>query len=247
MIEDETKSSEVFNSEGKTLMDVKKPAKTARKKPYVVTIVILIVLLLGVMGFGVYEVLMNLRLEDEIAEIRQENENLSVEMQGEQEKTETEDETEQVEEKTEATEEASEDYIYVGQWGIKIKVPEELKNISYNFTGSDVLYVSGVVCGNGRCQYVPQFLKNSAERGTGLGALSRVPKDQAYPETIKIGEYAKSNWLERGYGKVVYIEDDYFYAYEKANGLWGPESEWEWEKESTNLVEEMLKNNISEF
>ena len=67
----------------------------------------------------------------------------------------------------------TEDYIYVGEWGIKIKIPDGLDYVSYTFgTVSDlsnVLYVNGV---NGGDDRLPGFADMFRNHG-GLGAVSR--------------------------------------------------------------------------
>lgn len=68
------------------------------------------------------------------------------------------------------------DYIYVGEWGIKIKIPEELKKVSYlvdyrvSEQNEEYLYINGVV---GDTENIPSFLNTPTEEFW-LGCLHRL-------------------------------------------------------------------------
>lgn len=65
-------------------------------------------------------------------------------------------------------------YIYIGEWGIKIKIPEELSWVGYSFAPSDntsSVFVYGV---KGHFDTRPQFL-NELQLSGGLASITRAP------------------------------------------------------------------------
>lgn len=236
-------------------MTQKKYSKLVRRKPYVVAIVVLTVLMVAGAGFGVYGMITRGQADDKVgllnSELEQKDEALKLAEEKLGAKIEIEpgaDTEDEADAPSNTNVVAAKDYVYIGEWGIKIKIPENLHTVSYVFyAGRNVLYVSGAVCDDGRCQYYPAFIDNTLEHGTGLGALSRIHKSEAGGE-IELGKnVAGKDENSRGFGRVVYIDDDYFYTYEIANGLMGEQSEAQWEVDSAKAVGEMLMNGVSAF
>lgn len=224
------------------------PNRLGRK--YIYVMVVMVIITVAGVGFGIFgmvtgtnktndarELEVRLEQKDEALKRLEERSGMTVEVEDKDEISETVVDVV-----------AAKDYIYIGEWGIKIKVPENLHSVSYVFYGGkNLLYVSGVVCGNGRCQYYPAFMENTVGSGTGLGALSRHHKSEAGGEIV-VGEYVAGKGDDaRGFGRAVYVDDEYFYTYEMANGFMGVASETQWESESVGAVGEMLKNGVSKF
>ncbi len=140
---------------------------------------------------------------------------------------------------------ASSDYIYISEWGIKLKIPEELKNVSYLFdsiitTETDPeageqtvsrqdLYIWGVPKA---ALSVPtpafaQFKTNPY----GLGLITRRPEKS----TTDIKD-----------GKKVYASDGYIYYYYYPQSVTSTDDqEKQWELTSVNLVKDMLSTGVS--
>lgn len=134
---------------------------------------------------------------------------------------------------------ATKNYIYVGEWGIKIKIPKGLKNVSYAFRSN--LAESGETTEDGKAKvittetlclsalldemrYTPEdfSLKNNPE---GLGCLVR--------STDKDTE----NYL--GYvGKV----GEYYYTYARSDVDVEDEQESQWWEQASVLISEALNS-----
>lgn len=140
---------------------------------------------------------------------------------------------------------ASSDYIYIGEWGIKLRIPEGLKNVSYRFSnfvhqdGNSEIYPydkTKTVCVSAildEMDYTPEsfsILNNS------FGCLTQLKEsdaDQFTPEEI------------------VKIDDEVFrYKYpEDIRSISTNEQEQNWGTKIIPLVQQMLTNpdNISKF
>ncbi len=137
------------------------------------------------------------------------------------------------------------DYVYIGEWGIKIKIPNGLKNVSYRF--SDILYAADEseashaaqsVCVSGILDdmaYTPDsFTLNDGK--IGFGCLERMQKDivvegGSVPAEVKeIGDYK------------------YYYAHPQALMSQDPQ-EQAWEQQAVELVQNMLStaSNLTAF
>ncbi len=141
---------------------------------------------------------------------------------------------------------SSPDYIYIGQWGIKIKIPENLKNLHYNYRGEgadrfeysdgtikifdheSTVSVSGTDGeGDG---IAPDFAKNS------LGSVSRY-KEGTYECQASCPTY------------VTTIDSyEYYYAHPQAVSS-QEQADAEWEMASVQLIQSMLSSpeNYSRF
>lgn len=231
-------------------------SKNRQKNKYLIPMIILAVIALGGICFGIFGMVMNGKSNQETKDLRADLEqktealNLAEEKLGAKIEVEPETQTpdEEPSSSNNANISASRNYIYVGEWGIKIQVPEELKSVSYNFIGGkDYLYVSGITCGNGQCQYYPQFLEDAVMNGSGLGALARYSKnDGTYtPQTENGVKILVHNGIS--VGTVVYEDDTYYIVYGHPNGIFGTGEEQEWARSSIDLIEDMLTHSISAF
>ena len=120
--------------------------------------------------------------------------------------------------------EDTKDYIYIGEWGIKIKISDELTNINYQYVGDGyhdscrTLELTASTKGDGS---KPSFIKTVLDERSSLGAVMRCPKEDFYP-----------------YGTSIDIDDPvYSYYYE------GPQlsfTQTDWESESVNAIKDMF-------
>lgn len=224
-----------------------------KTRKYLVGIVVLAIATLAGVGFGVYGMVMKGQTDDKVGALNSELERKDEALKQVEEKLGTKIEIGAEGEQdltSNANVPAAKDYIYIGEWGIKIKIPETLHSVSYVFYGGkDLLYVSGVTCGNGRCQYYPAFMENIVGNGTGLGALSRYRKDDS---NLRVEEQDGAKLLVYngdGYtlGPVVYEDNEYYLCYSHSQAAYGTESEQEWEIESADAVQDMLRHGVSAF
>jgi hypothetical protein len=134
----------------------------------------------------------------------------------------------------------STDYIYVGEWGLKIKIPDSLSTVSYRFSheaGFTKVTVWGVDCSGGRCQFFPNYA-NVNENTYGMGSITRYPKGTTFNE-------ASSPTL-------VFSDESYDYYQYHPQMVYttdNPSDEAQWEMDGINTIDEMLSNpdNYSKF
>ena len=128
------------------------------------------------------------------------------------------------------------DYIYVGEWGLKIKIPNELKMASYalqhykydNQEDVSSIVVSGVI---GDINSLPDYA--NIEKCGGLGSIGRLKKGT---ETLE--------------GNLVFSDDNYDYQYSHPQATCSIDaSEQASEAEVTNLIQNILTdaNNYSKI
>ncbi len=124
------------------------------------------------------------------------------------------------------------DYIYVGEWGLKIKIPNELNYVGYNFWPSEDsvyehLYINGV---SGNDSKMPEFAKMSNYMGLGVVTRYLTSADQeVYPNTYL--------------GYLVFSDDTYSYYYSGSQAYYSTdEDELILEKASRDVIETMLEN-----
>lgn len=133
------------------------------------------------------------------------------------------------------------DFIYVGEWGIKLYIPDGLEKVSYVFrnqiiAATDTLpagevesvCVSGVPSGVTR---IPDYFRTAEFNG--LGCLTRVPDNNLGIDTQK---------------RSVYQDGTYYFFYDAStiDDSQNPE-EREWQTQATTLVQELLTKNITKF
>ncbi|MBR3052054.1 hypothetical protein IKG60_00340 [Candidatus Saccharibacteria bacterium] len=77
------------------------------------------------------------------------------------------------------------DYIYVGEWGVKIKIPAELSWVGYSFSPSNTTSTIAVYGAKGQFDTRPSFL-NFPESTGGFGYVTRAPIGYGSVGGIKI-------------------------------------------------------------
>ena len=114
------------------------------------------------------------------------------------------------------------DYIYVGKWGLKIKVPEELVVLRHKFvdeTNNDSSSLCVMGYNKKDSQSSPSFVDNDEY----LTCISRVPKDSS------------------PYGYKIFSEGDYDYLFNNAQTYYSiDENDISWEKESRELMSQVF-------
>ena len=127
------------------------------------------------------------------------------------------------------------DYIYIGEWGIKIKIPSELNVTGYIYEKSGSSYGDGIALAGvkGNVNNIPEFAKIDSS-SSAEGYLRRIENGGEFP-----------------YGALVYTdENNNNYYYEHPQSIDSTdESMQNLEIESVNLFEQMLrdKNNYSKI
>ena len=126
----------------------------------------------------------------------------------------------------------SADYIYVGEWGLKFKIPEGLEKISYlvDYRVSEqyenYLYINGVA---GNYEGTPSFLNTSVEEYW-LGCLHRLVQGEE-PE------------LKASMGTLVTTIDGFEYYYGGPQASKSKDGQdLDLESETVNLIRQMLTN-----
>lgn len=136
---------------------------------------------------------------------------------------------------------ASSDYIYIGEWGIKIKIPDGLKNVSYTFVNElredpggaynvEVIYLSAIL---DDMESTPEALR--VQYNGGLGALGR-----------SLDDPTKTSSGATLVGKI----GDYYYSYSHPQAIFSTdEVEQQQELKVVELIQSMLttKANITKF
>ena len=204
--------------------------------------ILLAILAAGGIGFGVWAMM------DGNAQVAKKDEQIA-DLRGqlaEKNQTVVEDNTTVVDVETgdnaEASNDAS-DYIYVGEWGLKIRIPEGLNRVSYAFkqhggasqTEGTTVSVYGTL-GDG----LPDFA-NPYKNKDALGAISKVSKD-AYsgPEYDGVEEERRACGVDGG---LVFSDDSYNYCYSHPQAVYSiSEEEKDLEVRSTELIKTMLTN-----
>lgn len=124
-------------------------------------------------------------------------------------------------------------YIYVGEWGLKIKVPESLSVTGYIYKMSAGYTSVGVLGTSKGGQYFPDFA-NIEKDSSSLGIVSRYSKETEPPLASR--------------PDLIFSDEQYDYYYSHLQTVQSiDESEKAWEIESVELIQEMLsdKNNYS--
>lgn len=183
----------------------------------IATIIVSVIALAGI-GFGVYGMLQSTQKDTDITSLKTQVQNLNTALAAANDNTPdntTPDDT---------TTEDTQDYIYVGEWGIKIKIPENLKNVSYevsNYDNDDSagtnLCVTGATTGHG--DQKPSFIKY-------------VLSESAFVCVTKLTKATEND--ERLSGMV----DKY--VIQGPQAITGDGTDADWEVESVNAIKEML-------
>ena len=120
------------------------------------------------------------------------------------------------------------DYIYVGEWGLKIKIPDNLTITGYVYSMLPG-YTSVKITGNTKGgQYLPGFADMSVQ-SPWLGIISR------YPKGTEMSPMSPPAF--------VFSDEQYdYYCSNPQMVISTDESEIQWEVESVNVIQQMLKN-----
>ena len=138
----------------------------------------------------------------------------------------------------------SDEYIYVNDWGLKIKIPDGLKNVDYKFRQIDNNISSLSVVGVANSEQMfdfADFEKNSV----GLGNVHRAPEDY-YSDAIASDDSVRECGFDSG---LVFNSNGYNYCFSGPQVLYTADyanindaTLIELEIDSTNLIREMLAN-----
>lgn len=210
-------------------------------------IVAALILTIGGIGFGTFGIVSSKSANKEIIELKntiaQQKDELerftNGDVKTEEEITENENgETIKTIIKT-VTEKSSSDYIYIGEWGIKVKIPGDLAVSGYS-KGLNSLCINGISISDTHTKTYPEFslINKNAD---GLGCINR-ESDISTIETAAaqvVYSYEDENTNHKFY--LVYSHPQAVYSIEK--------DEQDWEIESTRIVQNMLtdKNNFEQF
>lgn len=219
--------------------------KNKTKMMLIGMIAAIVIAVVGI-GFGVWA-MMNRNSEKEqyeskISDLTKQNSKLKKELE-DNDVVVFEDEVDEeveVEPEPESSENTA-DYIYVGEWGLKIKIPDGLHFVSYEFkqnggagqVESSAVTVSGTT-GSSLSDFANLYKNNSP-----LGALTRVRKgafEGIMPDGLE----------ECGYASLVFSDSDFNYCFSGPQAVFSTdESEQDLEVESTGLIRQMLQNKDS--
>lgn len=196
-------------------------------KGAILGMILLGILAVGGISFGVWEMLdantQKEQLNSQISTLKQQNNELQGKL-SEATSTSTTDIDVSIDTETVATDTA--DYIYVGEWGLKIKIPENLTVTGYKYAML-AGYASLELCGNTKSgQYFPDFADIDKNQSC-LGSISRYPKgtemSPASPPSL------------------IFSDDQFDYYYRHPQSVFSTdENERTWEIESADAVEQML-------
>lgn len=182
-------------------------------------------------GFGVYGMIQSSQKDNQISDLKvqvKDNNGTITTIETPEIETTTDNGTTVTITDTVAATENTEDYIYVGEWGLKIKISDELTNISYEYLGDGyhrscrLLGLSASTKGDGS---KPAFVKTGSDDGDYLGYITRCPEEDASP-----------------YGTPVDIDDPgYVYSYNMIQS-YITQTQIDWEAESIEAIKNMLTN-----
>lgn len=189
----------VNNNDGK--MQVKLTSLESKQKKMTVGIVALVALALGGVLFGIIATIRQDRAVEELVN------QIAVS-------------------ETTSDSNVDDEYVYIKDWGLKIKIVAGLNNISYNMLMDD--YAEVQIWGSKRdsgANYVPDFAKQN-RNGNPLGTVVRVPR-----------------YERAAAGRLIWYDDYYNYYYQGPSGVpTVSEDEMSWWVESYLLIKEMLTN-----
>ena len=206
--------------------------KGGKKTGWILGLVILAIIAAGGVGFGVWAWMdgntQKDALNEQISSLKKQNNELLDQMGG--------DTIINIDTDTNAD---TADYIYVGEWGIKIKIPEGLNYVSYEFkqhggtdqTDGSSVTVFGTV-GDSLSDFANLYKNNSP-----LGAVSRVSKNAV--------EFIGTEFEGTcgPYMGLVFSDNDYNYCYEHPQSVYSTnKTEQDLETESVELIQSMLNN-----
>lgn len=193
-------------------------SKGGRKTGWVLAIILLLLIAAGSVGFGVWAYMDGNNTKNSLnAQIN------TLQKQNSELQTQIDNLAGTISVDTDGNEVNTADYIYVGEWGIKIKIPEGLKSLSYIYQDGRILKVTGVAGESGN---LPDFADISLN-SDGLAGISRV---------------AKSDY-EEDRCALVFSDGDYNYCFYQTQYVYSTNEDMkELETESLNLIKNMMMN-----
>lgn len=192
--------------------------KPKKNSGMMIGMIVLLILAIGGIGFGIWAMMdggtQKTNYEKQISDLRAQNAEL-LEKVGEDEEINTED------------------YIYINEWGLKIKIPENLKAISYRYTygvNSTSVAFWGAFCSE-QCNYYPDFV-DPHKNSSGLGTIIRYPKGtEVSPASQPV---------------LVFSDDEYDYRYAHVQAVYSTDqSEIDHETGTVDLITKMLSDSES--
>lgn len=203
--------------------------KGSKKTGWILAVVFLLIVAAGGVGFGVWMMMdgnaQKDALNEQISALKQQNSDLQNKLDNGGDAI--------IDIETDGSEVNTANYIYVGEWGIKIKVPQGLNQLSYLFDSrasegeDEYLYINGV---SGDYESIPSFV-NTSVKEFWLGVLNRVQKGSA--DTNMPG----------GRGVLVTSIGDYDYYYGHPQDVISTdENEQEIELKTVDAIQNMLTN-----
>lgn len=149
---------------------------------------------------------------------------------------------------------ASSDYIYIGEWEIKLKIPEGLTKVSYVFDGADWKGITSIAVAGlpedldfypDEAGEMPGFadMRGVADSNNyaGLGVLSRYPLTDVKDTSGSCPDNYMGNTL-------AYSDAKYCYFYSHPQSVFSTdETEQAAELKTVELVQELLTKNITTF
>jgi len=206
------------------------------------------VLAVGGIGFGVYEMTQANSAKQQISDLRVEIKNQDgTTTTLETDKIEVKDDTKTVVISDSAVAVNAKEYIYIGEWGIKVKIPDTVKNVGflYNTDGDySSLYVSARVTEDNTEN--PAFNDNFSDMyynsgGQGAIGIIRNPHKCAMGEIDVEGDPGSGVdcpiILTNSFGKEIGIR------YSHPQAIYSlSEEQKEWELKAVGAIQEMLSN-----
>ncbi len=196
----------------------------------ITTLIVSIAAVCGI-GFSIYSMVQSAQKDNQIsdlkAQIKNNNETVTTTEAAKDEATTNNDANVTTTDPT-SKNESSNNYIYIGDWGIKIKIPENLIIIHYNFTNRGYgktcssVSVSAVTTSDG--------IENVDNWDYPMGVIMRCSTNDEFP-----------------YGSLVFSNDEYNYYYSFPNGL--STGDPQWIHNGVYLIKDVLTNvdNYSKF
>ena len=191
--------------------------KGSKRTGWILAVVLLLIVAIGGVGFGVWAMMdgntQKEQLNSQISTLKKQNSELQSELDNSDVDTA--------------------DYIYVGEWGLKFKIPENLTNISYRVHNWDEsnsagtgLCVSGATTGHG--DSAPTFLNLSA--GNNNNYLR-----------VCLNKNTRSTSEEEGGFMNETVPADQFYIV-GPQAIIGDGTDSDWETESADAIRTMLED-----
>lgn len=125
------------------------------------------------------------------------------------------------------------DYIFFNQWGVKVKIPEELRLVNYLVKENAVCFTGMKKAGDE--QKLPEFT-DITKNAPGMGCIVRYLKNDENTEAGKLLTIDKENELTKGYKFVALHPQAYYSQNAKEQAM---------EEEAWKLVSEMTTKNFS--